>query len=57
MSPEAAYDRWRNEFGGLKAEDANRLKDVERENTTIRRLLADVELEKTALKKIAKGSF
>ena len=54
---EATYHRWRNQFGGLKAEDAKRLKDLERENTTLRRLLADAELEKAALKEIARGNF
>ena len=47
----------RNQFGGLKAEDARRLKDLERENATLKRLLADAELEKAALKEIAKGNF
>lgn len=51
---EATYHRWRNQFGGLKAEDANRLKDLERENATLKRLLADAELEKVALKEIAR---
>jgi putative transposase len=54
---EATYHRWRNQFGGLKAEDAKRLKDLERENTTLKRLLADAELEKAALKEIAGGNF
>ncbi|WP_163747923.1 IS3 family transposase [Mycobacterium noviomagense] len=54
---EATYHRWRNQFGGLKAEDAKRLKDLERENTTLKRLLADAELEKAALKEIAKGKL
>lgn len=54
---EATYHRWRNQFGGLKAEDAKRLKDLERKNTTLKRLLADAELEKAALKEIAKGNF
>ena len=44
---EATYHRWRNQFGGLKAEDAKRLKDLERENATLKRLLANAELEKT----------
>jgi len=52
---EATYHRWRNQFGGLKAEDAKRLKELERENATLKRLLADAELEKVALKEIAKG--
>jgi len=54
---EATYHRWRNQFGGLKAEDAKRLKDLARENSTLKRLLADAELEKAALKEIARGNF
>lgn len=54
---EATYHRWRNQFGGLKAMDAKRLKDLERENGTLKRLLADAELEKAALKEIARGNF
>jgi len=54
---EATYHRWRNQFGGLKAEDAKRLKDLERENSTLKRLLADAELEKDALREIARGNF
>lgn len=46
---EQTYYRWRNQFGGLKADDAKRLKDLERENATLKRLLADAELEKAAL--------
>jgi putative transposase len=53
---EATYHRWRNQFGGLKAEDAKRLKELERENSTLKRLLADAELEKAALKEIARGT-
>ena len=48
--------RWRSQFGGLKADDAKRLKDLERENSTLKRLLADAELEKAALKEIARGT-
>jgi putative transposase len=54
---EATYHRWRNQFGGLTAEDVKRLKDLERENSTLKRLLADAELEKAALKEIARGNF
>ena len=54
---EATYYRWRDQFGGLKADDAKRLKDLERENATLERLLADAEWEKAALKEIAKGDF
>ena len=42
---EQTYYRWRNQFGGLKADDAKRLKDLERENATLKRLLADAERE------------
>jgi putative transposase len=52
VSEQTCY-RWRNQFGGLKASDAKRLKDLERENATLKRLLADAELEKAALKVIA----
>ena len=54
---EPTYHRWRNQFGGLKADDAKRLKDLERENSALKRLLADAELEKAALKEIARGNF
>jgi putative transposase len=53
---EQTYYRWRNQFGGLKANDAKRLKELERENTTLKRLLAEAELEKAALKEIAAGN-
>ena len=54
---EQIYHRWRNQFGGMKADDAKRLKDLEKENSTLKRLLADAELEKAALKEIARGNF
>jgi len=47
---EATYHRWRHQFGGLKAEDTKRLKALERENATLKRLLAEAELEKDALR-------
>jgi putative transposase len=56
-SPRRTYYRWRNQFGGMKPDDAKRLKGLERENATLKRLLADAELEKVALKEIAKGNF
>jgi putative transposase len=54
---DATYHRWRNQFGGLKAEDAKRLNELERENATLKGLLADAESEKDALREIARGSF
>jgi putative transposase len=54
---EQTYYRLRNQFGGLKANDTKRLKDLERENATPKRLLADAELEKAALQEIARETF
>jgi putative transposase len=49
--------RWHNQVGGMNADDAKRLKDLERENATLKRLLADAELEKAALREIPRGNF
>jgi putative transposase len=54
---EQTYYRWRNQFGGMTPDDAKRLKDLERENATLKRLLADAELEKAALREISRGNF
>jgi transposase-like protein len=54
---EATYYRWRNQYGGLKAEDAKRLKELEKQNATLKRLLAEAELEKAVLKELAEGNF
>jgi putative transposase len=54
---EQTYYRWRNQFGGMNADDAKRLKDLERENATLKRLLADAELEKAALREISRGNL
>ncbi len=54
---ESTYHRWRNQFGGMKADDAKRLKDLERENTRLKRIVADKELEIDALKEIARGDW
>jgi putative transposase len=53
---EQTYYRWRNQFGGLKPDDAKKLKELEKENATLKRLLADAELEKAALNEIASGN-
>jgi len=53
---EQTYYRWRNQYGGLRADDAKRLKELEKENSTLKRLLADAELDKAALKEIARGN-
>ncbi|MGP5023156.1 IS3-like element ISAar43 family transposase [Glutamicibacter arilaitensis] len=54
---EQTYYRWRNQYGGLKADDAKRLKELEKQNATLKRLLAEAELEKAALKELAGGKL
>jgi putative transposase len=54
---EATYQRWRSQFGGMKADDAKRLKDLERENARLKRIVADKELEIDALREISRGNF
>ena len=51
------YYRWRKEFGGMRTEQAKRLKDLEKENARLKRLLADAELDKAILKEAAEGNF
>jgi putative transposase len=50
------YYRWRKEYGGLKLDQA-RLKDLERENAKLKRLVAELSLEKQILKDVASGNF
>ena len=54
---EQTYHRWRNRYGGLKVDDAKRLKELTSENARLKRIVADKELEIDALKAIAKGNF
>jgi putative transposase len=54
---EQTYHRWRNQFGGMKADDARRLKELERENAALKRIVADKELEIDALREVARGNF
>jgi putative transposase len=54
---EQTYHRWRNQFGGMKADDAKRLKDLERENSRLKRIVADEELEIDALREISRGNW
>lgn len=54
---EPTYHRWRNQYGGMKADDAKRLKELERENARLKRIVADQALEAQALKELAKGNF
>ena len=54
---EQSYYRWRREYGGIAVEQAKRLKDLERENARLRRLVADLSLEKQVLKDVASGNL
>lgn len=49
--------RWRNEYGGLKVEQAKRLKELEKENARLKRLVADQALDMAILKDVAEGNF
>ena len=49
--------RWRNEYGGLKVDQAKRLKELEQENARLKRVVADMALDNAILKDVAKGNF
>jgi len=51
------YYRWRREFGGLKLDQAKRLKELEKENSRLKRLVAELSLEKQVLREVAQGNF
>ena len=54
---EQTYYRWRREYGGMKVDQARRLKELEQENTKLKRLVSELSLEKLVLKDIASGNF
>jgi septal ring factor EnvC (AmiA/AmiB activator) len=54
---EQSYYRWRKEYGGLQVDQARRLKELEQENTKLKRLVSELSLEKLVLKDIASGNF
>src|SRR5215208_7202583 len=54
---EVTYYRWRQEFGGLKSDQVKRQKDLETENTRLRRAIADLTLDKLILQEAARGNF
>jgi putative transposase len=54
---ENTYHRWQRQFGGMKADDAKRLRELERENARLKRIVADQVLENEALKEVAKGNW
>jgi transposase-like protein len=54
---EQTFHRWRNQYGGMKADDAKRLKELERENARLKTIVADQALQCQALKEVAKGNW
>ncbi len=54
---EATYHCWRNQYGGVKSKEARRLKELEEENSQLKKLLAEAELDKAILKEVASGSW
>jgi len=54
---EVTYYRWRQEYGGLKTEQVKRLKELETENTRLRRAISDLTLDKLILQEAARGNF
>jgi len=54
---EQTYYRWRKEYGGMRVDQAKRLKEVEQENVRLRKLVADLSLDNVILKEVTKGNF
>jgi transposase-like protein len=54
---DVTYYRWRSEFGGLKADQVKRMKDLELENQRLRKAVSDLTLDKLILKEAARGNF
>jgi len=54
---EQTYYRWRKEYGSLSVNQAKRLKEVEKENVQLRKLVSDLSLDKAILKEVAEGKY
>jgi transposase-like protein len=54
---EQTYYRWRKEYGGLRVDQAKRLKDLEKENARLKRIVADLNLDNAILRDAAEGNF
>lgn len=52
-----SYHRWRKEYGGMQVDQAKRLKELERENSRLRKLVADLSLDKAMLQEVASGNW
>ena len=55
--PEQTYYRWRKEYGGLRMDQAKRLKELERENSRLKKLVAEAELDKAILREASRPNF
>ena len=54
---DATYYRWRKEYGGMRVEQAKRLKELEQENSRLKKLVADLSLDNAILKEASRGNF
>jgi putative transposase len=54
---ESSWNRWRNQYGGMKANEAKWLHELESESARLKKLLAEAELDKAMLKELAEGNF
>ena len=54
---EQTYYRWKREFGGLRVDQAKRLKELEQENGRLKKIVADLSVDNSILKEVAKGNF
>ena len=54
---DVTYYRWRKEYGGMQVDQARRLKDLEQENNRLKKLVADLSLDNSILKEVARGNF
>ena len=52
---EQTFHRWRNQYGGMKADEAKRLRELEQENARLKRLVAELSLDKQMLQEVVKG--
>ncbi len=56
IAPQSYY-RWRKEYGGMKVDQAKRLKELEQENSRLKKLVADLSLDNSMLKEVSRGNF
>jgi len=54
---ESTWHRWRNQYGGMKADDAKRLRELERENLRLKKIVADQALDIDMLRELSRGNF